>query len=186
MKLNKKEGSVENFIAMAILTMVALLVLFAIKSKEINIVSNYTSDALVTSNLAAATVDLKEYGTSNKIINNDFEKSFNEFSRSIKENLKLDNGFVPISKNMISSKVTIDTFSIYNVVGNDIQLTKRQANGNVTKQVFTNGLGNTKTPDGVIINTTTIYSKIGFELKGYLKNKHYAYKENSVDITDKD
>lgn len=186
MKLKKKEGSVENFMAMAILIVVALLVVFAIKSKETNIISNYTTDAIVASNLAAATVDLKEYGTTKRIVNNDFEKSFNEFERSLKENLNLDNNFIPKSKNMISSKVTIDTFSIYNVVGNDIQLTKRNANGNVTKQVFRNGLGSTKTPNGVLINTTTIYSKIGFELKGYLKNKHYAYKENSVDITDKD
>ena len=42
-----------------------------------------------------------------------------------------------------------------------------------------------KAPNGAVINTTMVYSKIGFEIKGYLNNSHYVYKHNAVDITDK-
>lgn len=183
--LKKKDASIENFIAMGIITIVILFCMFSIKSKEINLTSNYIQDGLVASNLSAAIVDLKEYGTSNKIINNEFDKSFNMYKKALKENLKLDENFNPINTNFVDSKINIEVFSIYNVEGNDIHMTKRQSNGNVIKEVFKNGLGSVKTPDGVLIETTTIYSRIGFELRGYLKNAHYAYKENSVDVIDK-
>ncbi len=42
------------------------------------------------------------------------------------------------------------------------------------------------TPDGVLIKSTTVYSRIGVELKGYMNSSFYFYKDNSVDITDKD
>lgn len=185
MDFKKKDGTIESFLTIGIITFGVVFVLFLIKSKEISIMSDYVSDGLVASNLAAATVDLKTYGTSNKIVNNDFEKSYVEYSESLKMNLNLDDNLKPLQNNMINSNVVISTFAIYNVEGNDVYMTKREDGGIIQNQKYTNGLGSVKTPEGVVVESTTIYSKIGFELKGYLKQTQYAYKENSVDVTDK-
>lgn len=181
---HKKRGSLEVFTASLIFLTLVIITLLNIKLREIKIAKNFTEDGLVASNLAAATVDLKEYGTSNKIVNNDFNKSFNDYTTALKDNLKLDENYcskIPL----ISGKINIDKFKIYNVIGNNIEEISRDIDGSISEQTITNGVGTYKTPNGVLINSTTVYSKITFNIKG-LDNKIYSvYKENSVDITDK-
>lgn len=185
MNLKKKDGNANNFLVLSIITITIFFCIFSLKSKEINLLNNSISDGLVASNLAAATVDLKEYGTTNKIKNNDFNKSLKEFQRSLKENLKLDNSFKPLKSTMINGIVDIETFAIYNVDGSDIYMTKRQKNGSILNEIYPNAVGNMRTPNGVLINETTVYSKIGMEVKTFINQSQYVYKENAVDITDK-
>ena len=182
MKIKKKKGEIEFFISSIILAVVVLIMMMGMRLNIIKSTQEYVEDGLVASNLAAATIDLNEFGSSNNIINNNFEQSFNDYKEALKINLNLDNNFVPKSKTLINSKVNIEEFTIYNVVGNDVQMTRRSSNGNIDKITYANKLGTIKTPNGVEINSTTIYSKIGFQIKGYLKDTHYVYKENSVDI----
>ena len=174
MKLKKKDGISLNFILIPAISIAIIFCLFMIKSKQIEIVNDFIDDGLVISNLAAATVDLNEYGQSNTIVNNDFN------------NLRLDNNFVPQTSNLIDGGITIEIFTIYNVIGNDIHMTKRQRNGNIIKQVYPNAVGTMKTPDGVKIETTTVYSKIGMNVKGFMNGTTYVYKDKTVDITDKE
>lgn len=185
MKLKKKKGSIEMFISSIAFIIVALVVIMVVRLKVIKVTKNFIEDGLVASNLASATIDLKEYGTTNKIINNNFEKSFNDYTVALKENLNLDNNFKPKSNTLINSKIDIDNFTIYNVIGNDIVMTRREANGSITRQTYPNKGGVMTAPNGAVINSTMVYSRIGFELKGYLNDTHYVYKENSVDVTDK-
>lgn len=185
MKLKKKKGSIEMFISSMIFIIVALVIIMQMRLKVVEVTQSFIEDGLVASNLASATIDLEEYGTSNKIINRDFEKSFNDYTVALKENLRLDNNLNPKTKTLLNSKVDIHNFTIYNVIGNDIEMIRREANGSITRQTYTNKLGVMTAPNGAMINTTMVYSKIGFELKGYLKNTHYVYKDCSVDITDK-
>ncbi len=186
MMLIKKDGISEGLIGIGATSLVIIFLLFLLKSKELTLTNDFVYDGLVFSNLAAATIDLKEYGSTNKIINNDFEKSFLEYRNSLKENLRIDDNLMPNKNSMINSKVTIEVFTIYNVDGNDIEMVKRQSNGNIIRHTYTNGVGNIYTPDGVLISSTTIYSRIGMELKGFMNESSYFYKDSSVDITDKE
>ena len=186
MKLKKKDGISLNFILIPAICISIIFCLFMIKSKQIEIVNDFIDDGLVMSNLAAATVDLNEYGQSNTIVNNDFNKSFDQYKKVLKNNLRLDNNFVPQTSNLIDGGITIEIFTIYNVKGNDIHMTKRQRNGNIIKQVYPNAVGTMKTPDGVKIETTTVYSKIGMNVKGFMNGTTYVYKDKTVDITDKE
>ena len=178
MKLKKKDGISLNLIIIPVISVAIIFCLFMIKSKQIEIVNDF--------NLAAATVDLNEYGQSNTIVNNDFNKSFDQYKKALKNNLRLDNNFVPQTSNLIDGGITIEIFTIYNVNGNDIHMTKRQRNGNIIKQVYPNAVGTMKTPDGVKIETTTVYSKIGMNVKGFMNGTTYVYKDKTVDITDKE
>lgn len=186
MKIKKKKGTIESFISSMIIISISLIILMNLRLRIIKTTKSLVEDGLVASNLAAATIDLKEYGTSNNIVNNDFNKSFNDYCIALKDNLRLNNEFIPTSNLLINSKIDIVNFTIYNVIGNNIYMTKREANGSIVKTTYTDKVGSMKAPNGAIIKSTMVYSKIGFEIKGYLDNKHYVYKENSVDITDKD
>jgi hypothetical protein len=187
MKLKKKKGNMETFISYIALLMIPLILIMNIKLKQIKLTKNLVEDGLVASNLSAATIDLKEYGTTQQIINDDFSKSFNDYTISLKDNLKLDDNFQPINnQGIICSKISIDNFTIYNVIGNDIQVISRSPDGSINNSTISNGAGVIKTPDGVLIKSTTIYSKISFKIKGYLTDIYNVYKEKSVDITDKE
>ena len=185
MKLKKKKGSIEMFISSMIFIIITLVIVMQLRLKEVKVTQSLIEDGLVASNLASATIDLKEYGTTNHIINNNFNKSFDDYVVALKHNLNLDNNFMPKNKNLINGKVDIIEFTLYNVVGNDIQMTKRESDGSITKQTYANKLGVMTTPNGTIIKSATIYSKIGFELRGYLKDTLYVYKDGSVDVVDK-
>lgn len=182
MKTKKKKGEIEFFISSIILAVVVLIMMMGMRLNIIKSTQEYVEDGLVASNLAAATIDLNEFGSSNNIINNNFEQSFNDYKEALKINLNLDNNFVPKTRTLINSNVSIEEFTIYNVIGNDVQMIRRSSNGNIDRITYSNKVGSIKTPNGVTINSTTIYSKIGFQIKGYLKDTHYVYKENSVDI----
>lgn len=186
MVLKKKKGSLEIFVYPVLCSIIALVVLLGVRLKVLKTAKYSIEDSLVASNLAAATVDLKEYGSTNLILNNNFNKSYEDYCKALKENLKLDENFNPKSKSIIESKVDIVDFTIYNVNGNDIEKISKSPNGVVSSQTFPNAVGTLKTPDGVTITTTLVYSKIGFSIKGYLDKTLYVYKDNSVDITDKD
>lgn len=183
--MKKKKGSIELFVSSMILVVVPLIIIMQLRLGQLRTTKNQVEDSLVASNLASATVDLKEYGTTNRIVNNDFNSAFNTFIKSLKQNLLLDNNLEQTDKKIISSKINIDNFTIYNVVGNDVQFTTRDSSGNISSSIISNGKDRAKTPDGAIINSTTVYSKISFKVKGYLNTEYNVFKEKSVDITDK-
>ena len=183
MKMKKRKGSLEIFIASVILTIVPLIIVTNLKLREIKVTNNLIEDGLVASNLAAATIDLKEYGTTKNIINMDHAKSFNDFEDALKVNLKLDDNFEPKNKRLISSRVSIEKFTIYNVMGNNIQVVNRNIDGSFETTMINNGFGSYKTPDGVLIKTTTIYSRISFKVKGLLGLEYDVFKQKSVDVS---
>lgn len=184
MKLKKKKGTIEVFISSIVLLIIPMIIVMNIRLREIKLTKNFVEDGLVAANLASATIDLREYGTTHKIVNDNFTKSFDDYISSLKENLKLDNNLMPINQNLICSNITLDNFSIYNVNGNDIQVTTRSSDGSIINSTILNGFGTFKTPDGVLIKSTTIYSKILFKIKGFNNVQYNVSKEKSVDITD--
>lgn len=93
--MKKKEGKVGIFIAMMSLQIVVIIIAYSLKLNQLEFTRTLVEDSLVNANLAAATIDLEEYGATNNIINNDTAKSFNDYSVSLKEGLGLDNSFMP-------------------------------------------------------------------------------------------
>ncbi len=187
--MKKKEGNIlYPTVGFFIILMCTILVLYGSKKEEISSTKRMIDDGQLASNLSAATINLEEYGATSTIVNTDFNNSYNEFLRALKNNLRLDNSFNPLNTNSngINGKVNIESFIIYNVIGNDIEVNKCDSVGNITKDIITSGLGSSKTPNGVLIESTTVYSKISFPLKGYLNSDSIIVNNESVvDITDK-
>lgn len=179
--MSKKDGGITIFISLIAFFIVTICICFSFTIRKLDFTRNYIEDGLVASNLAAATIDLKEYGTTKNIINNDFEKSFRDFSNSLKVNLDLDEKYISKNK-IIDGSIKVDIFRIYNVKGEDIEIITKD-NGQFKKYKYNNSVGKISTPDGVIIKNTTIYSKISFTIKTIFNQEKYVSKENSVDIT---
>lgn len=181
--MKKKEGKIEIFISCIALIMVVLIVIMSVKLKEIKLTKNYIDDGLVSSLLASATIDLKEYGSSNNIINNDPEQSYYLFKETLKSNLNLNNDFSAKNSNLITDKVNIESFVIYNVkASNDIEIIEVKDGKIVNRTKENSGV---TTPEGIKIENTTFYAKISFYVSGYLNNEKYkSVKEKSVDVTD--
>jgi len=187
-KLMKKDfGSsiIYYVIIMALISMLCLLGSYVIRMKVVGIINESAQDTVALSNLASALIDKDEYSRSGIIRVKDFNTSYSVYEDALRENMNLSSDMYPTNSSYIHSKIDVLEYSIYNVVGLDITHIRRTvSNGTVlVETIFYNGqLGRLQTPDGVIITNTTIYSKVGFTIRGFLNSAHYVCKEGCVDI----
>lgn len=184
--MKKKEGKINTFVSVMIVLTASIVIAFRITMNRIDYTRDWVEDSLVLANLAGATIDLQEYGSTNNIVNRDIDKSFDDYIFSLKQNLNLDDSMNPKNSDFIKSKVIVKDFIIYSVIGNDIIQVRKDSLGNSHSTKYIGEVGKMKTPDGYVINNTTVYSKIGFTIKGMLEQSFDVEKEGSVDITDKD
>lgn len=182
MKLKKDKGIVEYTLSIMLLMIIVLLVLFVYRMRVIKITKENVEDALVSSNLACAVIDLEEFGTTNEIVIKDPQESYEIYKKALKGNMYLDDNFMPVDRKLINGKVTIHEFVVYSVNAGNVQVSRIGSDGIVSIQDYPGGAGIVQTPDGTVVNSSTVYSKIGFEIKSYRENVMYVYKQNSVDV----
>lgn len=186
--LKKEEGMLFNVVVPICFIILACTIILYINSiKKVYSARDDIENSLAAATLAGDIADCNLYGSS-RIINIDNpKKSYELFKSSLKQNLYLDDKFYPINKDsMVKSNIRIESYIIYNVVGNNIE-ENRVVSGTVNKYNHLNAVGKLKTPRGDVIKNTTIYSKIGFSIGGFMSiNNDKAFKECVVDLTDKE
>lgn len=143
--------------------------------------SIYMEDALAASNLASAVIDVEEYGKTHKLKITSAENSFRLYQQALKENLGLDEDWNGSNKDLISGAVEILEYTVYNVDNRDITVYSFDKDG-LHMWTENGGLGSVCTPDGTLVESTSVYSRIGFPVKGIMGISVYARKEKSVDI----
>lgn len=186
-KLIKKEGTIMDFmIPLGFLILLCIVINYLLVDRQITIARDDIEDSLVSATLAAATFNTEVYGTSNDIVITDNIQAFNNFKKSLKENLELNDTMYPINSNSsIKSEVVVKNFTIYNVIGNDVKEINRSETGNITETNHTNGKGVVTTPKGEYVKNTTVYTKIEFTVGEFMGiSKNDAVKECTVDLTD--
>lgn len=176
--LKKRSGNLNYIIPMMFIVIVVLLITYIFKLQGIRQGANKVDTCLTAANLAAATVDLNKYGEDKIIENTDFEKSFNDFKLCLKKNLNLNDNFSFKDETVFKGKVEIVDFRIYNIKKSTIQMVEITEKGNKIIKEFAKDV---KTPDGVKIVTTTVYSKIKVRVKN-IKGTEEVFKEKSVDV----
>lgn len=139
-------------------------------------------DALDLSNLASAVIDIEEYGTNHNIIISNPDQAYLIYKNALKSNMGLDNEQNCTKYNTISGKVTVLEYIIYNVYDNVITVHRYNADG--TKEIEENlgYVGNIQTPDNTVVESTTVYSRIGFHVKLLFNMEFYGVHDNSADI----
>jgi len=142
--------------------------------------SLYLEDALAASNLASALVDLKEYGMSHKILIGDPNLAYERYQWAVKGNLNLSDNWEGQTGGVVQGIIHIVDYTVYNVDGSDVTIFHYDENGLLTS--WKEPLGSVAAPNGVMIESTSVYSEIAFTVKGLMGLEVQAQKGNLVDI----
>lgn len=160
---------------------VVIVVCFGFKTTQFMVISACVEDALAASNLASAVIDVKEYGRSHRIIIEDPMEAYGLFREALCYNLQLDAYLFPTEDSLLAAKLQILEYRIYNVWEEEVEVCIIGEDGRICDR-FDGKKGEVFTPDGICVTSTTVYSRVFFEVKGIGEQNIQAKKEKSVDI----
>lgn len=153
-------------------------VAFALQIREYISLKTHTEDALAASNLASAVIDIQEYGINHNLIIKYPEQAYSIYQDSLKINMGLDNQWDDPT-GLISSPVQVEQYIIYNVRGAEVEVTSFGDGLNYTAMET---LGSATAPNGQVIESTSVYSRISYQVDGYFGITVPAVKDKLVDI----
>lgn len=142
--------------------------------------SRYLEDALAASNLASAVIDVEEYGISHRVRIGDAKEAYERYRTAVKGNLNLDEAWECAGRSMISGPVRVVNYTVYNVSGNDVEISCFDEAGQLTQ--WQEQLGSAEAPNGKVIENTGVYSEIKYRVEGMLGVETEAHKGKLVDI----
>ena len=177
----KHAGKIELFTGLLAVFLVVLVMLVCLKLSHFMIAGAYMEDALAASNLASALIDIDEYGKSHTLRIKDPQAAYEIYKEALSINLGLDEEGQSSQKALLEGPVKILSYMIYNVENDRVNVFSLSEGENM-QQLPSGELGQIYTPDGILVETTTIYSRISFRVKGLGKQYIYAEKEKSVDV----
>lgn len=178
--MKKDKGAVEYTMSIMFLIVSVLIILFCFRIRSARVEKVYLEDAQASANLAAAVIDTDIYGETEKLIILDTLGAYEKFKKALKTNLNLDDNFMPNNTFLMENAVEVLEFRIYNVDGDRVNCVIFDENGSRSTEVYT--LSSVMTPNGINVESTTIYSRIEFDVKGFLDQRNRMTLENSVDV----
>ncbi len=179
-RLSTEGGQVEWVTGLFFLLFLGVLLCAVLQIDIFRSSSGYLEDALALSNLASAVVNVEEYGISHRLLIDDPQQAYERYCTAVKGNLNLDENWESEAVRMISGPVSIINYTVYNVSGNDVEVSCFDENGLLTQ--WNETLGAAEAPNGVPIESTGVYSEISYEVEGLLGVKARAHKGKLVDI----
>ncbi len=127
--------------------------------------SDYLEDALAASDLASALIDVREYGTTHKLVIPDPEQAYETYRKALQTNLRLREDGTSELTGMISGPVSVVRYEIYNVDEETGSVTVDSLQGSGFVRT-TGRLGAVKTPGGQTVQSTGVYSEVTYPLEG--------------------
>lgn len=153
----------------------------ALQIERYRAASLYLEDALAASNLASAVIDVQEYGISHSILIADPGEAYKLYQRAVMANLNLDASWEAPAGSLVHGSVGIVRYIVYNVKGSEVVIYHFDADGQVTQSQGM--LGSVIAPNGIPIESTSVYSEITFEVRGLFGVAVKAHKGNLADIS---
>lgn len=179
--IKKDPGNVDIIAGAMLFLILVLTIFFGFRMTQYMITAAGVEDALAASNLASAVIDLEEYGKSHEICIEDISKAFQIFRESLICNLKLDENLDTTNNHFLKGRVLIQEYRIYNVRNGQVDVWVLNGLGETT--ACTSGkVGEISTPDNICVESTTIYSKITYQVEGLAGRELAGAKEKSIDI----
>lgn len=177
----KSTGQVDICVGMFLCMLVLVVVLFQVKLQQYRAAGTFVEDSLAASNLASAVIDVEEYGRTHNIRVESPESAFYRYKEALIYNLKLDANLQSTNSDTLWGKVDILSYQVFNVIGDVVYIYRFEESGRLADCVIQD-LAGAYLPDGNKVETTSVYSKIGFTVTGLGGETIYATKEKSVDI----
>ncbi len=179
-RIEKRSGKAEWACGLFFLLFLTILLCAQLQLSLYRSSSMYLEDALAASNLASAVIDVEEYGISHRVRIRDPWEAYRLYLEAVRGNLNLDENWECPNKSLISGKVSVTDYIIYNVTGEDILVFHINEEGEAREALYR--AGEVKAPDGSRIEHTSIYSAISFPVEGFLGVSAKAHKGKLVDI----
>lgn len=123
-------------------------------------------------------IDIQEYGINHNLVIKDPEQAYSIYQDALKVNMGLNDHWEDPA-GMISSPVQVEQYIVYNVRGTEVEVTSFGENLNYSA---TETLGSATSPNGRVINSTSIYSRISYQVTGYFGVTVPAVKDKLVDV----
>lgn len=181
----KDSGQVEWAAGLFFLLILAIVLYTRLQLASWSSTAVYMEDALAASNLASAIIDLEEYGRTHKVCIEDEKAALAIYKEALRTNLGLDEQWKCMNESLITGPVEIVNYTIYNVVGQQVESIRMGMNGDVLER-RTDAVGTVSAPDGSMVEHTGIYSEIRFFVKGFPGMTVEARKGKLVDIVAKE
>lgn len=179
--LKKREkGQMQCVMGMFSLLFLAVVLYTQLQIESYKASSLYLEDALATSNLASAVIDLEEFGISHTIQVKEPLRAYELYCEAVKENLQLNHNWEGTNESLLSGRVTIEDYVVYNVKENLV--TAYRVTGDGQTQEWQGTLGSVKAPNDIVIEATSIYSEIMFPVEGFMGTVVQARKGKLVDV----
>lgn len=179
-KIEKRQGSVEWAPGLFLLLFLAIFLCAELQIFVYQASGSYLEDALAASNLASAVIDIEEYGSSHALRIDEPLEAYRRYQQAVKENLHLNAQWECDNPGLISGRVQIEKYIIYNVKEENVDIIVISEDGHVSTKRCR--LGNVRAPNGISVENTGVYSEISFPLKGFFGLKVQAHKGKLVDI----
>lgn len=176
----REKGQIGWSVGLFSLLFLAIFLCVLLQIEYFRMISLYLEDTLAASNLASAVVDIEEFGITNKIIIKDSDTAYERYRRAVKGNLNLNEAWEGQEGGMIQGLVRIVNYIVYNVDGGEVTIYRYDENGLMTS--WKDSIGNAAAPNGIRIESTSIYSEIAFTVKGLMGMEIQAHKGNLADI----
>ena len=176
---NADPGQITLLTGLFLMTFFAVLLISYLQMEMIRSSSRYLEDALAASGLAAALIDLEEYGKSHELRIWDARLSREQYCSSLKANLALDENWECENKGLISGPVTLEEYVIYNISGETVEYCRLE---NGRQEWLSGGLGQVRAPNGQVVERTGVYGEISYHLRGIWGLEIPARKGKLVDV----
>ena len=177
---SKMKAQIEMICPMLIMLVMLVIIGYEMQINQLEATKTYTEDALAMSLLASAVADVGEYGMYHNLVISDAEEAFGRYKRALKTNMGLGDDWCSSNTQAISGQVEIEEYIIYNVRGSDVEIISMgQTPG---RNVAVGGLGTVAAPNGQMIASTSVYSRITFPVDGIWGLHVDAVKDKLVDI----
>lgn len=188
MRLMKKGHLLQNIefgqigwtVGLWLLLFLGILLCTCIQVEAYRSAAQYMEDAMAASNLAAAVIDVEEYGISHEVRVADPTEAFSRYQEAMKINLGLDEAWSCANQAVISGTVRVESFIVYNVCGNEVDVYAFDEEGALSR--YRAVLGEVFAPTGEAVEFTGIYSRISCKVTGLFGTEVPACKSKLVDI----
>ena len=144
-------------------------------------VSLYLEDALAASNLASAVVDVQEYGISHNILIDRPEEAYEIYQWAVRGNLNLNAAWEGQAGSLVQGPVSIVQYIVYNVKDDEVLVYHFDEDGQMAQWQET--LGNVAAPNGILVESTSVYSEIAFETESFFGITVRAHRGNLADVS---
>ena len=177
----KNSGRVDFVVGLLLVFIVSVLMLVCQQISGLMITGAYVEDAVAASNLASALIDVELYGRDQTIRIFNPQEAYYLYKEALAINLQLDEDGRSFQKELLNGPIMIEDYRIYNVADDRVEIYVLNKDEIMQSDGWV-PLEDVVTPDGTVVETTTIYSKIQFSVSVFGKSTITAKKEKSVDV----